>query len=260
MSNNRSDECYDHPRYWDLAFDDETEPEAEFIQAAAAKYCRFPVQHILEPACGGGRQVVELASRGYDVAAFDLNEAAVRYTRQRLSRRKLSGLVFVGDMTAFQIDQQADLAHCFVNSFRHLITETAALQHLNCVAGALRRGGLYLLGLHLLPPDAAEDDCERWSNQSRTTRVTTTVRVLEFDRRRRVEKLRFSLRVRTAKRDLKLRSDHQLRIYRADQIKSLLKKVPQFQLLDVFDFCYDISEPLKLNDELGDTVLVLQRQ
>ncbi|MEY2727890.1 MAG: hypothetical protein RLZZ458_3757, partial [Planctomycetota bacterium] len=31
------------------------------------------------------------------------------------------------------------------------------------------------------------------------------------------------------------------------------------RLLDVFDFCYDISEPLQLNDELGDAVFVLQR-
>jgi hypothetical protein len=60
--------------------------------------------------------------------------------------------------------------------------------------------------------------------------------------------------------DLKLRTDHTLRIYRADQFRSLLRKVPELQLLDVYDFCYDVSEPLTLNDELGDSVFVLQRR
>lgn len=255
-----SPDCYDHPRYWDLAFQDETIPEADFVEAVAAKYCPFAVTNILEPACGGGRQLLELAKRGYNVTGFDLNATSVQYASQMLRRRMLKGRADLADMRQFQFPQQFDLAHCFVNSFRHLLTEQQALQHLNCIAHALRPGGLYLLGLHLLPPDADEEDCERWTVQHRGTRVTTTVRVLEFDRRRRQEVVRFSLRVRSPKIDLRLRSDHTLRIYRADQIRSLIRKVPQLQLLDVYDFCYDATEPLPLNDDLGDTVLVLGKK
>jgi hypothetical protein len=32
------------------------------------------------------------------------------------------------------------------------------------------------------------------------------------------------------------------------------------KLLDVFDFCYDLNEPLPLTDELGDAVFVLQKR
>ena len=32
---------YDHPRYYDIAFRDETRPEADFIEAACRKYCPF---------------------------------------------------------------------------------------------------------------------------------------------------------------------------------------------------------------------------
>ncbi len=258
-------DCYDHPRWWNRAFADETRPEADFIRAAADRYCDFPVRSILEPACGGGRQVVELARRGFDVTAFDLNATAVGFTRRALRRRKLAAEVFVADMCRFTeflpntADTRFDVAHCFVNSFRHLTTETAAAEHLNSVARVLRPGGLYLLGLHLLPPDAVEYDCERWTLQHRRTRLTTTFRVLNFDRRRRLEIVRFSLRVRSPRQDLRLRSDHTLRIYRADQMRSLLKKVPDLRLRDVFDFCYDIQEPLRLDDRLGDAVLVLQK-
>ncbi len=260
MTSSATHACYDHPRYWDQAFSDETIPEADFIDAVAGKYCPFSVRKVLEPGCGGGRQVLELSKRGYQVSAFDLNQQAVEWTRQRLRRNKLSADICVADMKAFQTSGQFDLAHCFVNSFRHLTSEAQAVQHLCCVADSLRTGGLYLLGLHLLPPDAAEDDCERWTITTGNTRVTTTVRVLEFSRRKRLETVRFCLRIRTPKQDIKLRSDHLLRIYRADQMRSLLKKVPQFQLLDVFDFCYDVTDPLQLNDDLGDTVLILQKQ
>lgn len=252
-------DCYDHPRYWDLAFDDETQYEAEFIRQASEKYSPFPVHRILESGCGGGRQTIELARRGYNVSAFDLNASAVSATQRRLRRTKLSADVFAADMTDFSVPHHFDLAHCFVNSFRHLITEAQALSHLQCMARSLRLGGLYLLGFHLLPPDADEEDSERWTVHSRGLRITTTIRVLEFSRRKRLEVVRFSLRVRSPKVDLKLRTDHTLRIYRADQFRSLLKKVPELQLLDVYDFCYDISEPLKLDDQLGDAVFVLQR-
>lgn len=252
-------DCYDHPRYWDLAFADETQFEADFIRAAADKYSAAPVEQVLEIACGGGRMVRELARRGYDVTAFDLHPAAVRYTAQSLKRAGLSARVLTADMQDFVLPEHFDLAHCLVNSFRHLQTEAAARQHLQHVAAALRPGGLYLLGLHLLPPDAAEEDCERWTVRHRDLRITTTIRVLQFNRRRRLEVVRFSLRVRSPRIDLRLRSDHTLRIYRADQLRQLLKSVPALQLRGVYDFCYDISQPLPLNNQLGDTVLVLQK-
>lgn len=267
---------YDAPKYWDLAFSDETVPEADFLEAVAAKYLGSPLRRILEPACGGGRQVMELARRGFHVTGFDLNDTCVRFVRRRLGRSKSSANIVQADMVAFTMEQlggvqragesdadpggtRFDLAHCLVNSFRHLITEHEAVSHLNSVASVLREGGLYVLGFHLLPPDAAEDDCERWTICQRDLRVTTTVRVLEFHRRQRRELVRFSLRVRSPKIDLKLRTDHWLRIYRADQILRLLKKVPAFKLLDVFDFCYETDQPLPLNDDLGDTVLILRR-
>ncbi len=59
-------DCYDYPQYWDLAFRSETKLEADFIEDACEKYCNFPAKRLLEPGCGGGRLVVEMASRGYD--------------------------------------------------------------------------------------------------------------------------------------------------------------------------------------------------
>jgi SAM-dependent methyltransferase len=257
---NLSPDCYDAPGYWDLAFSDETPYEAHFIESTASHYLKVDGPRILEIGCGGGRQVVELARRGLRVTAFDLNSSCVAWTQRQLRRRRLTADVFCGDMTNFVLPQSVDLAHCLVNTFRHLLTEEAARKHLECVAESLRPGGIYLLGFHLLPPDAAEEDCERWTINHRTTRVTTTIRVLNFSRRKRIETVRFSLKVTTPKKIIRLSTDHQLRIYRADQFRSLLRSVPSLRLLDVFDFCYDLSEPLTLNNDLGDAVFVLQKQ
>lgn len=256
----QSPDCYDAPGYWDLAFSDETLYEADFIEAAASRYLKTSQPRILEIGCGGGRQVVELAKRGREVVAFDLNESCVKWTLRQLKRRRLNATIFCADMTCFRLTRPVDLAHCLVNTFRHLLTEDAARRHLQCVADMLLPGGIYLLGFHLLPPDAAEEDCERWTINHRQTKVTTTIRVLNFSRRRRIETVRFSLKVTTPTKVVRLTTDHQLRIYRADQFRALLRSVPAFRLLDVFDFCYDINEPLTLSNDLGDSVFVLQKR
>ena len=253
-------ECYDAPGYWDLAFSDETTPEAEFLVAAAKQFYPQPLISILELGCGGGRQTLEMTRRSYAVTALDLNPACVKWTQRRLLRNHRSASVFRGDMASFELAAPVDLAHCLVNTFRHLTSEQAARQHLQCVAAALKPGGLYVLGFHLLPPDAEEFDCERWTIRKGSTRVTTTIRVLEFSRRTRIETVRFSLKVTTPRRILRLATDHRLRIYRADQFRRLLRSVPAFELLSVFDFCYELPNPLPLNDDLGDTVFILRRR
>jgi SAM-dependent methyltransferase len=253
-------DCYDVPRYWDLAFSDETIPEADFLDAVASKFALRPVQSVLEIGCGGGRQTLEMSKRGYAVTAIDLNSACVTWTQRQLARQQLSAAVQCQDMTDFQIAKPVDLAHCLVNTFRHLTSDTLARRHFECVATALKPGGLYVLGFHLLPPDAAEIDCECWTIRKGATRVTTTIRVLNFSRRTRIETVRFSLKVTTPHRVIRASTDHRLRIYRADQFRRLLRSVPQFELIGVYDFCYDLSEELSLNDDLGDAVFILRRK
>ena len=253
-------ECYDLPGYWDLAFSDETLPEADFLEAVATQFGTRPTKSILELGCGGGRQTLEMSKRGFSVTAIDLNPACVDWTQRRLKRNNLPGHVILGDMANFQLSTPVDLAHCLVNTFRHLTSEQSAKDHLRCVAAALKPEGIYVLGFHLLPPDAAEIDCERWTIQNRKTRVTTTIRVLDFSRQTRIETVRFSLKVTTPTRIIRTSTDHCLRIYRADQFRKLLRSVPEFELLGVYDFCYDLSEPLRFNDELGDAVFVLRKK
>ncbi len=251
---------YDHPEIYDLSLRDETPLEAAFIEAACRKYCDFPVRRLLEPACGSGRLVAEMAARRYEVTGLDLNAKALTYLRKRLARRKLTAEVIRADMADFRLAKPADAACCMVNSFRHLLSEETARRHLECVAENLRPGGIYILGLHLVPPDAAEESIERWRTREGRTQVSTDLRVVAFDRRRRIESLQVSLRVRRGDRQWRFRGRFDLRLYTAAQIRSLLASVPAFELCDVYDFWYEIDYPLELDNVISDTVLVLRKR
>ncbi len=99
-------------------------------------------------------------------------------------------------MADFRLPSRSTRPICTVNTFRHLLTEQSARRHLECVAKSLRPGGIYILGFHLLPLDASEEDTERWTERQGRTQVTVTLRVLSTDRRRRIERLRLSLLAR----------------------------------------------------------------
>lgn len=292
---------FDHPEWFEIGFQDVTKQEADFFEKAFARWCKFPVKTLLEPACGSGRIVVEMARRGYDVSGFDLSEPSLEYLRNELKRQKLKGKIFKADMTKFRVPKRFDGAFCTYNSFRVLTTETAARSFLKSTAAAVRPGGLFFLGFHLAPPGIEPYGIERWTGERGNTHVTTTLRIVASDLKRRVERLRISVLVREfgrnghaasngklaarngkhkqngaakgaakngkAKRSLssatsvqRLRDEFDYRLYTAAQIKSLFKSVPEWELVDIFDFWYKIDEPQKLDNELIDALFVLRRK
>jgi len=251
---------FDYPQYYDIAFQTHTPREADFIVAACRKYCPFGARRFLEPACGTGRLITRLAARGYEVTGFDISQPALSYLRRRLARRRLHAETFQAEMSDFHLYQPVDAAYCTVNTFRHLLTEQAACGHLECIAGSLRPGGIYVLGLHLLSLDVHEEDVQRWTERRGETKVTVTLRVLRTDLRRRIEHLGVYLLVRRGSKELRLRHEFQLRTYTARQFRRLLGSVPPLELCDVYDFRYDIEQPFPLNDEMAYSVFVLRRR
>jgi len=252
--------CYDYPQYYDIAFQAYTEREADFIEAACRKYCSFDVRRLLEPACGSGRLVTELAARGHQMTGFDLSQPALSYLRRRLKRRRLHAETFQAEMSAFSLSRRVDAAYCTVNTFRHLLTEQAARDHLERIAISLRPGGIYVLGMHLLALDVNEKDVGRWTVRRGDTKVTLTLRILRTDVRRRIEDLRVSLLVLHGSKELQLTYDFQFRTYLPRQFRQLLDSVPSLELCDVYDFRYDIKQPFAVNDEMAYSVFVLRRR
>jgi SAM-dependent methyltransferase len=250
---------YDYPELYEMGFLKETPKEAKFLGDVFQKYVPFPVNRVLELGCGSGRLICEMADRGYAMTGLDLNSTALDYCKKKLKKKKRTADLVVGDMTNFHFDQPFDAAINAINTFRHLESEEAALAHLKCVAKYLKPGGVFVLSLHLLPPDGDLWGTERWRAKDGDLSVSYALTVVETSMKTRLEKLRISMLVKNKDESFRL-SDHiTLRIYSAKQLKSLLAKAPEFKLIAIHDFWCDIESTQKLNGEAVDTVLVLQK-
>ena len=253
---------YDHPQYFDMVFRDETQDEVDFFEQAFQRFANRKVRRLLEPGCGSGRLVTAMAARGYEMAALDLSQPMLAYLRRRLERRGLAAELVCGDMTQMKFRKKFDAAFCTFNTFRHLVHEADAVSHLRSVADHLSPGGLYILGFHLIPMDADPECIERWTARHAGTQVHVTLRVIDFDRARRQETLRVSVKAKTRSgRVERIRSEFPLRIYTPAQAKRLLKKVDDvFEIVEIFDFDYDIESPRRCDDDLTDALFVLRRR
>lgn len=257
---------YDTPLYYDIIFDQDTEKEADFLEAMMARHAtgkRQPPWRVLEPACGSGRLMMALAMRGHEVAGFDLNRNMTDYTRRRLDDHQLPGHVWEDRMEDFKVPggdrRKFDLAHCLVSTFKYVLEGPGAVAHLQRAASVLRKGGLYILGIHLTDYHESRPQVERWSGERNGIRVSCTTRTWPADQRTRLEPLRTRLRITRDGKTWIQETRWQFRTYNARQVRALLRQVPEFDCLACHDFLHDPDETRQLDDSYPDIVLVLRR-
>lgn len=250
---------YDYPKYYDLLFGSDWRAEYDFLRACFEKHSDRMVQRIFEPACGTGRLLIKLAQAGYDVSGNDLNEKSVEFCNDRLERFGFPRSVQVQDMSDFRVRRKFDAAFNLINTFRHLPTEQAAVDHLQCMADSLYKGGLYLLGIHLEPTEGNRMEEESWSARRGNLAITSFMWSKGIDRRKRMEHLGVTLDIYTPTAHRQIEDHMEYRTYKHAQFKSLLKKVPSFKVEEVYDFAYEIDEPHRITPSSEDVVFVLKK-
>eukprot|EP00051_Salpingoeca_urceolata_P014460 m.184106 g.184106 ORF g.184106 m.184106 type:complete len:230 (-) comp18092_c2_seq6:34-723(-) len=153
---------------YDIIFQTDTLREGAFLENVHRRFvcsANRDERRALEPACGTLRLGTLLASQyGWHVEGYDLSDASLGFARQRAERHGVGDLCTVckGNMATFQpaLDR-FDMAYNLVSSFKHLTDADQARQHLMLVARALKPGGVYVLGLHLVDYDYHSDKGER---------------------------------------------------------------------------------------------------
>lgn len=258
-------DAYDYPQFFELLFREDTSCEAAFFVAASQEFGTGKPKRFLEPGCGSGRLVRYLARRGYHVTGIDLSQRSLSYAEQRLADSRRRGYdidvnLIHGDMTSFQLDEPFDVAYCPCNTFRHLLSPEAVEAHLVSVWNALKPGGIYVVGMHVYPPDSDYDSIERMTETFRNTTVSARLEMVEMSLPERWETLRWTLRVKTPKERFRLQSEFRFRTYTDRQVRRLLERHPEWELAGVYDFWYDLQHPIKLDAEVNDVVLVLRRR
>ncbi|MGB0768970.1 MAG: class I SAM-dependent methyltransferase, partial [Phycisphaeraceae bacterium] len=149
---------YETPVYYDIVFDVDTEKEATFLEQCYAKHNTlikpekpsasrsdatgsesYQSLHILEPACGSGRLMAELATRGHQVAGVDLSKGMLDFARKRFKNKGVQAKLVQAPMQDFDLHRVPskrrksaaqthrdtsgagfDLAHILVSSFKYL--------------------------------------------------------------------------------------------------------------------------------------------
>ena len=113
---------YNAPLYYDIIYDQDTKHEADFLEALCQRYVGRRRGAVLEPACGSGRLVAELARRGHAVAGFDASQPMLDFAQRRLMRLTKHGApqatVTHGRLEQFRYRRRFDLAHCLVSTFK----------------------------------------------------------------------------------------------------------------------------------------------
>ena len=251
---------YDYPSYYDLLFGSDWKAEFDFLQACFAEHARRPVRRLFEPACGTGRLLVKLAEAGYEVGGNDLNPKAIDYCNARLSRRGFPTTAVVGDMSDFRLRRKVDAAFNTINSFRHLASEEAAENHLRCMADALVRGGLYVLGLHLTPSGRPTCSEESWTARRGHLAVLSHMWSIQIDRRRRRERVGMCVDVYTPRRQFRILEEMAFRTYTAAQLQKLLARADKFDIAATYDFAYDLGQPITVDKKTEDVVFVLRKR
>lgn len=251
---------YDYPRYYDLLFGSDWKAEFDFFEDCFRKHCPKKVQRVFEPACGTGRLLIKLANAGYDVSGNDLNSKAIDYCNDRFERFGHARSAFVGDMADFRLPRRVDAAFNTINSFRHLPTEATAVAHLQCMARALRKGGIYILGLHLEPTKGERMEDEGWTARKGHLLINSYMWSKGIDRKRRMELLGMLLDVYTPTKHLQIEDHMEYRTYTHAQFKSLMRKVPELKIAEVYDFAYDVGQTIQITPTTEDVVFILQKQ
>ncbi len=252
---------YDYPKYYDLVFGSDWLAEYEFLTACFAKHLKGKAKRLFEPACGTGRLMYRFARAGYEVAGNDLNAKAVAFCNARLKRYGYPASAVVGDMANFTVKKKYDAAFNTINSFRHLATEEQALGHLKCTAAALRKGGLYVLGLHLTPPRGKpEADEESWAAQRGQLCVLSKMWSTGVDRRERREGVGMCFDVYTPTRTFRLANHCDFRTYSNAQMQELITASRAFEIVETYDFAYEIDEPVVIDSKTEDVIYVLRRK
>ena len=251
---------YDYPRYYDLVYGSDWKAEFDFLTGVFNKHVCGETKRLLEPACGTGRLIFRLQRAGFQVDGLDLSSKAVNYCNKRLQRHGLQASAWVGDMTNFNVTSKYCAAFNTINSFRHLEQHHQSRDHLACMAKAIRKGGIYVLGLHLSPKIDEASEEESWIARRGHLCVQTSMWLIHRNLKQRYERFHMRYDIWTPTNHATLDDEFNFRTYTKTQFEEeLLKEIPEFEITATYDFSYNLNQPLQVDDHSEDVVYILKR-
>lgn len=251
---------YNHPRYYEIAFNVNRKAECDFLEGAFAEHSRRPVRRLLDIACGTGQHLIRMAERGYEVAGLDLSRENITYIRERAGAKGLTPELIAGNMIDFRVSKPFDAAICMQDSQGHLLTNEEIVSHFRAVARALRPGGLYIFDRMILDRWSGPTSRYRWTKRQGKVTVTTTFRtLLDVNQVRQIcrEEMTFEV-TKDGKRHV-IRQHHMTRVVFPQELRALIDLAGEFELAAWYPN-FDLSRRLDQAKRPTMIVAVLRRR
>lgn len=136
---------YAQPRYYEIAFSFRDLPyEVDVCETCIRRFAQTPVTHVLELAAGNAPHMPEWIRRGYRYTGLDYSPSMLEFARQKAKAHGAPAEFIQGDMNDFTLDEPVEFVYVMLGSL-FAASPAQLKQHFDCVARALRPGGLYFL-------------------------------------------------------------------------------------------------------------------
>ena len=231
-----SGELYNLPLYYDIAFSWDIEPEIEFFGQLFREHVPFPVERMLEPACGAGRFLVALPRHGYRVTGYDTSQAMLDYARQRVAEVGTPDAVTLvrAEMESAVFPREFDAALNSINSLGYLLDDDCVVSHFRLTGEALKPGGIYIVHISCAwdgPPDNGRNI---WEVERDGVRVKTTWTVESENRETRRSHQLCTMEIDDRGEKRVLIDRHEMRLWVYEEFRELIQRSGTLELAAIY--------------------------
>ena len=221
-----SEELYRLPLYYDVAFSWDIGPEIEWFGNLFREHVPFPVENVLEPACGAGRFLVELPKHGYRVTGYDSSEDMLEYARGRVDSAGVTDSVALAkaEMQSARFPREFDAALNSINSLGYLLEDADIVSHFRLTGEALKPGGIYIVHISTAWDDTAEMSHSTWEMERDGVRVKTRWEGEREDRETRRSHQLCTMEIDDHGEKRVLVDRHELRLWLLDEFKEQIER------------------------------------
>jgi len=138
--------AYKEPFYYEVAFSFiDAKKQVDLFEKFIRKFSKVKVKRFLDLGCGPSLQLREIARRGYEAIGLDLSAEMLDYLKRKAEEEGLKIETIRADLTNFKIEKKVDFAFIMMGTISYVDSNKNFLAHLDSVASALKKGGLYLI-------------------------------------------------------------------------------------------------------------------
>lgn len=232
------DNFYSKAKYYDVAFNfKNVKEENQTVLDVFERVIGKKATSFLDIAAGPATNAVQMAQRGLQTSALDYSPEMVSYGLEKAKQTKVEINYLQGDMRFFELPSPVDLAAIFMDSTSYLLTNDDVINHLNAVAKALKKDGLYFLEMSH-PRDVfsvGTSASTEWTTKENDIEVSVKWgdKSDSFDPIRQVTKVTAKLNYKTNLEHGEIIESSEQRCFTFNEIDALVRASGCFEIVDI---------------------------